>query len=191
MANESPKKPIRRAAVPSVSKEKPAKIKQEATESRKEQNLLLFVLFIFVSGIVYLAIFQKKLFPGYLSSKPSTNAAAAPSDTSSVKEDSTSLNNISTILGDRKDNNENNLTIIYPEGSKFYLIAGTFIFYPYAEKFRDKMNAEGYNASIISTGENRKFHRIYIESSEDISVMRAKRDELRTSKGMDVWIYAE
>jgi hypothetical protein len=72
-----------------------------------------------------------------------------------------------------------------------YLVAGTFVFYPYAEQCRDKMLAQGYEAQILSSGEPRQFHRIYIESSEDLEVLRARRDELRSSTGLDLWIYSE
>ncbi len=183
MANELPRKPIKRVTVPVVSKEVTKETSGE-TKDRTAQNVLLFFLFLLVSGIVYIAIFQRNYFSDVTSSK-SLVADTLAVDTLSVNADSVSSEEYTTIIGQDKSPR------VYPAGTRYYLIAGTFIFYPYAEKFRDKMKAEGYEAAIISTGEDRKFHRIYITSSEDGASVRAKRDKLRSSKGMDVWVYAE
>jgi hypothetical protein len=190
MANELPRKPIKRVTVPTVSKELP-KESPEETKGRTSQNVLLFCLFLLVSGIVYIAIFQRKYFSDFSSNKPVVADSSAFKDTLSVNNDSLASEEYSTILGQDKPSNKKKGPVVYPAGTRFYLVAGTFIFYPYAEKFRDKMKAEGYQADIISTGENRQFHRIYIESSEDATSIRAKRDQLRSSRGMDVWVYAE
>ncbi len=188
MANELPKKPIKRVTVPTVSKEVPKETLAE-TKDRTAQNVLLFCLFLLVSGIVYIAIFQRKYFDSYSSDVPVAADSSALKDTLPVN-DSLASEEYTTIIGQDKPSNKKN-PAVYPAGTRFYLVAGTFIFYPYAEKFRNKIKAEGYQADIISTGENRQFHRIYIESSEDPVPVRAKRDELRSSKGMDVWVYAE
>jgi hypothetical protein len=190
MANELPRKPIKRVTVPTVSKEVPQEPSDE-TKSRTTQNVLLFSLFLLVSGVVYIAIFQRKYLSDY-SAKPIAVDTSAFKDTVSVNNaDSLSSDDYTTIIGQDKPVNNKNNPVVYPPGTRYYLIAGTFIFYPYAEKFRDEMKAKGYQADIISTGETRQFHRIYIEASEDGASVRAKRDELRSSKGMDVWVYAE
>jgi hypothetical protein len=189
MANELPRKPIKRVTVPTVSKEVP-KESPEETKDRTSQNVLLFCLFLLVSGIVYIAIFQRNYFSNLSPDKPIAADSTAFKDTLSVNDNSLASEEYTTIIGQDKPSKKKN-PVVYPAGTRYYLVAGTFIFYPYAEKFRDKMKAEGYQADIISTGENRQFHRIYIESSEDGTSVRAKRDELRSSKGMDVWVYAE
>ena len=198
MANELPKKPIKRVTVPTVSKEIPTEPLTE-NKSASGQNIILLLLFLLVSGIVYVAIFQQAFLSKYTSfnSKPTPSINTVPVD--SVTQNTDSLNNeeiTNTIGSDRSVKNndaqvENNNSVTYPAGTKYYLIAGTYIFYPYAEKCVSRMKALGYDAAIISTGEGRKFHRVYIESSTDGSAVRAKRDELNSSKNMNLWVYAE
>jgi len=197
MANETPKKPIRRAVVPQVKKEIPTITDPSVGNGSKVgQNIVFFLLFLLVSGIVYTAVFKPKFIMDLISEKGTTNNELPISDTTAIVSEDTSYSEeedeeFSTIIGEeRKSKKNKNGTTVYPAGSQFYLIAGTFIFYPYAEQHRDKMKAEGYNAQIISTGEDHKFHRIYIATSNDIASMRAKRDEL-IAKGVNVWIYAE
>ncbi len=192
MANEIPKKPIRRVPVPSVSKDAPTKQATLDSESKAGQNFLLFLIFLFVSGLVYLAIFQKELILKYSApqSLAKIDSTISQDSLSDESKDSLALEEVDTFIGQNKKPNNNSSTV-YPAGTKYYLVAGTFIFYPYAEKCKNKMVAAGYDAEIISTGDERKFHRIYIGSSEDPVEMRTKRDELRNSKGMDVWVYAE
>lgn len=190
MANETPKRPIKRATVPTVPKDKPAKLKTpaEQSEGRVKRNSLLFVLFVVVSAVVYLAIFQRPLINKYLlKSNSGEPSVAVLSDTLQSETDSTAIQEeVNTFIGQDKKNPS-----VYPAGTRYYLVAGTFIFYPYAEKCLNRLKAAGYDASIISTGEPRKFHRVYILSSEDASSVRTKRDELRSSQNMDVWVYAE
>ncbi len=190
MANETPKKPIRRTTVPTVSKkEVPSKLPSTPGESKATQNALLFFLFLIISAIVYLAIFQRPLLSKYIFRKKNpTESTVAVSDTLLENTtDSLSQDEVNTFIGQDKPGAPK----VYPAGSRYYLVAGTFIFYPYAEKRRDLLKSEGYEADIISTGENRKFHRVYIQSSEDGAAVRAQRDELRSSKNMDVWVYVE
>jgi hypothetical protein len=199
MANESPKRPIRRVPVPSTSKkEVPITNSSAKAESKAGQTVLLLFLFLMVSGLVYLAVFEKDLLAG--ESSPRSGSSGLVSDTTATDSTNSSDEEVSTVIGENTEQNTsnserttipNNTPTVYPAGTRFYLIAGTFIFYPYAEKCRDKMKAEGYQAEIISTGDVRKFHRIYIESSEDVAAMRIRRDELKASKGLDVWVYAE
>ena len=190
MSNETPKKPIKRAAVPKVSKEIPKEVSVESKSNAGQNSLLLF-LFIIVSSLIYIAIFQKEFITKY-TSKHSIEVSEIIDSADSLNAetiDSTNSEPENTFLG--QDDAPVGKAKIYPAGTKYYLIAGTFVFYPYAEKCKRKMISEGFKADIISTGENRKFHRIYLETSEDVTSLRLKRDELRNSKGMDVWIYAE
>jgi len=197
MANESPKRPIRRVPVPSSSKKVgPVTSTNSEKESKIGQTILLFLLFLFVGVVVYIPIFRKDLISDFVSSSKTSSTNKVKSDSTATDSSIVSSEDqVSTVLGENNNNssevNSSDIPIVYPPGTKYYLIAGTFIFYPYAEKCRDKYIAEGYEANIVSTGDVRKFHRIYLESSEDVNALRAKRDELRTSKGLDVWIYAE
>ena len=192
MANETPKKPIRRVPVPSVSKEAQVNKTIENSENRIGQNILLLIPLIILSGLFYVVIFQKDLLLFFSSSDTAIekNLQIVVDSTTSENTDSSAYEEVDTFIGGTKET-KNNKAIVYPAGSKYYLIAGTFIFYPYAEKFKNKMIAQGYEADIISTGDVRKFHRIYIGSSSNGDELRLKRDELRNSKGLDVWIYAE
>ncbi len=197
MENDSTKKPIKRAAVPAVSKVLPSE-SSKTKQSKTSQNIILSLLFLFVSSIFYLAVFQKEFIAKYTS--PEKKPATTTLVTDSTTQNTNSLNQeeATTIIGENNasqntvtESGKNN-SVDYPKGSKYYLIAGTYIFLPYAEKCVTRMKADGYaNAAIISTGEDRKFHRVYIQSSEDIAAIRVKRDELISSKGMDVWVYAE
>ncbi len=185
MANETPKKPIRRVTVPTVPKEVPAN--GDKKESNAKRNTLLVIFFLVIAVILYLVIFQRpllsKYFPVFSGNEKS---GVVVSDTTAISSDTLSDEEVNTFLGQQNPN-----AIVYPEGSHFYLVAGTFIFYPYAEKFRDKMTGEGYEAGIVSSGTPRQFHRVYILASEDPAEIRAKRDELRSTHNMDVWLYAE
>jgi hypothetical protein len=198
MENEPTKKPIKRVAVPTVSKTLPSSGSAKVKKSRATQNIILLILFLFVSGIAYLGIFQKEFIAQYTSDKPTPAIVAAPDSTTTQNPDSLNQEESTTIIGEDNssqntvtDNGENN-SVDYPKGSKYYLITGTYIFLPYAEKCVARMKADGFaDAAIISTGKDRKFHRVYIQSSTDGAAIRAKRDELISSKGMDVWVYAE
>ncbi|HWZ21223.1 MAG TPA: hypothetical protein VNW06_01145 [Cytophagaceae bacterium] len=196
MENEPTKKPIKRVAVPTVSKELPSSGSVKEKKSRATQNIVLLLLFLFVSGIAYIVIFQKEFIAQYTSDKPT--AVVVATDTTTQNTDSLSQEETTTIIGgdnssqNTTTDNGNNNSVDYPKGSKYYLIAGTYIFLPYAEKCVARMKADGFtDAAIISTGEDRKFHRVYIQASTDGKAIRAKRDELISSKGMDVWVYAE
>ncbi len=187
MENELPKKTIKRATVPPVSKELASKALNE-TEGTVAQNVVLFMLFIVVSAIVYMAIFQKEMLSNYTSSSYS-NKILTPQDSTGQNEEETLVKEEDTNVIGQASNGNGALTS--PTGSRFYLIVGTYIFYPYAEKCVTRMTEAGYNASIISTGDARKFHRVYIESSEDGNSIRAKRDQLIRSSGLKVWVYTE
>jgi hypothetical protein len=188
MANETPKKPIRRTTVPTVKKDA-TKLPVVASESKTIQNVMLFVLFLVVSGIVYVAIFQRPLLSKYLVSKSTSKPKITAADTTSLlNTDSIGAEDeLNTFIGQDKPSKNK----VYPAGSNYYLVTGTFIFYPYAEKCRDRMKAQGYDADIISTGENHKFHRVYIQSSTDGAAVRAKRDQLRSAGNTEVWVYVE
>lgn len=192
MANETPKKPIRRTTVPTVPKDTP-KLPAVESESKAKQNFLLFILFLVMSAIVYVAIFQKSFLSRYVftsQKKPViavTDTTSIQSDTLEEEEEDDELN---TFIGQDKPAKKKNKKV-YPAGSKHYLVAGTFIFYPYAEKCRDRMKAEGYEADIITTGENLKFHRVYIQSSTDGAAIRTKRDELHRAGRTEMWVYVE
>ena len=197
MENEPTKKPIKRVAVPTVSKELSSSGSGKEKKSRATQNIVLLLLFLFVSGIAYIVIFQKEFIAQYTSDKP-TVVVVATDTTTTQNTDSLSQEETTTIIGgdnssqNTTTDNGNNNSVDYPKGSKYYLIAGTYIFLPYAEKCVARMKADGFtDAAIISTGEDRKFHRVYIQASTDGKAIRAKRDELISSKGMDVWVYAE
>ncbi|HVD96877.1 MAG TPA: hypothetical protein VNB90_01650 [Cytophagaceae bacterium] len=181
MANEIPKKPIRRTTVPAVSKETSAKKPAVKEEGKAAQNFLLFFLFLMVSAIVYLAIFQRSLISNYISGKQDSTKSAT--DTLSTEDSLSHHEEVNTFLG------QDNRTA--GTASRYYLVAGTFIFYPYAEKCRDRLKAQGYDADIISTGEKHTFHRVYIQSSEDPAIVRGKRDEMRNAGHTEMWVYGE
>jgi cell division protein FtsN len=191
MANETPKKPIRRNTVPAVSKEA-QKLPKVEQENNTVQNVVLFVLFLLVSSIVYVAIFQQPLISKYLGVKNTAPSAPIIADTTSIEplNDSTETEEdvLNTFIGEEKSSPKSNQ---YAVGNNYYLVAGTFIFYPYAEKCRDRLKAQGYEADIISTGENHTFHRVYIQTSTDGAAIRAKRDELHQAGNTEVWVYAE
>lgn len=200
MANELPKRPIQRVAVPTVKKEIPSlkEVKKESKDANSSlgRNTLLSILLIIVGIVVYVAIFKKEFNSSLFSTQTakkelieSQSSEQTSEDVASIEEDSEE--EFSSIIGEDKTPTIDGSQVVYPEGSTFYIISGTFIFYPYAEQFRDQMKKEGYKAEIISTGDDRKFHRVFLYSSKDISSMRAQRDKLIDSKGMNVWIYAE
>jgi hypothetical protein len=199
MADELSKKPIKRVTVPTVSKETPSLEALAAeNESTIGQNIVFLLLFLLVSGIVYVSIFEKKLLSEYTTSGSNKTTTLLTDSSALENTESKDYEEISTIIGEDKSTKKGKVNVdkgkdtVYPKGTKFYLIVGTYIFYPYAEKCVTRMRAAGYNPSIISTGENHKFHRVYIESSEDGNAVRAKRDQFLKTDGMkNVWVYAQ
>lgn len=201
MAEQPPKKEIKRVTVPKVTKEIPSSVEIESSVISPGTNLLLLLLLLLVGGLTYMAIFNKKELYSFFSISSYTTTTKTPvsSDTVTVQDLTESDDNqINTIIGEDNFSPEpskvetSGSAFVYPPGSTFYLVAGTFVFQPYAVQYNEKMKNEGYSTKILtSAGTDRNYYRIYLEKSDDIAAIRKKRDNLRTTKGLNVWIYAE